>query len=256
MRIDGCNGSATMVAAINKIVSYGVEPVCLLGSNPTYPWATSASSFGATCGNVAKLELGKVHIYGVLNEPDLHGWTPDTYLPYLKACYTAIKAVDPSALVCHAGMWKGTGGYYLANWIARIYALGGRPYFDAWDSHLYDDPNAHGSWSIWDMTFGSGGAGYYDDRNVRSIMNANGDSAKPIVATEAGGPVPKYTESQQATIVTNALHTADGVGTGYRKLKFTLIYNVLDDDVVGFGLLRPDRSRRPAWDAFRTVATA
>ena len=78
----------------------------------------------------------------------------------------------------------------------------------------------------------------------------------PIVSTESGGPVPKYSEAKQATIVTDALHAADGVGTGYRKLAFTLIYNVLDDDVAGFGLLRPDRTKRPAWDAFRAVATA
>ena len=46
------------------------------------------------------------------------------------------------------------------------------------------------------------------------------------------------------------------MGTGYRKLAFTLIYNVLDDDVTGFGLLRLDRTKRPAWDAFHAVATA
>ena len=68
--------------------------------------------------------------------------------------------------------------------------------------------------------------------------------------------MPKYTVTKQATIVTNALHAVDGVGTGYRKLAFCLIYNVEDDDVAGFGLLRPDLSKRPSWYAFQAVATA
>ena len=126
--------------------------------------------------------------------------------------------------------------------------------------HLYDDAAEHGSWSMWDMTFGSGGAGFYDTKNVRSLLDAwtsaRGRPAIPIVSTESGGPVPKYSEAKQATIVSDALRAADGVGTGYRKLAFTLVYNVLDDDVSGFGLLRPDRTKRPAWDAFHAVATS
>ena len=81
-------------------------------------------------------------------------------------------------------------------------------------------------------------------------------SKMPIVSTESGGPVPKYSETKQATIVTDALKSADGVGTGYRKLAFCLIYNVEDDDVAGFGLLDSSFNKRPAWNAFQAVATA
>jgi len=95
---------------------------------------------------------------------------------------------------------------------------------------------------------------------VRSLLDAwtaaHGKPKMPIVSTESGGPVPKYTETKQATIVTDALKAADGVGTGYRKLAFCLIYNVEDDDVTGFGMLRADLSKRPSWYAFQAVATA
>ena len=181
-----------------------------------------------------------------MNEPDLNGWTPDSYFPYLKAVYTAIKQVDPNAVVIHAGMWTGWNG--VIAWYERMYQLGAKPYFDAANVHAYDDPNQHGSWSMWDMTWGSGGRGYYDSKNVRSVMNANGDSAKPIVSTESGGPVPKYSEAQQAQIVTNALK--DG------RFAFVCVYNMMDDEVPGFGLLRSDRSKRPSWDAYHAVATS
>jgi hypothetical protein len=208
------------------------------------------------CGNVARANHGRVRFYEALNEPDLNGWSADSYVPYLRACHDAIKAVDPANIVLHAGMWHGpSGGTFLIDWVEREYALGAGPLFDMMNVHLYDDAAAHGSWSIWDMTFGSGGAGFYDTRNVRSVMNAHGDSAKPIVSTEAGGPTPKYSLAQQATIVTNALHAADGVGTGYRRTLFTLIYNMLDDDVAGFGMLDPSFNRRPSFYAFQTIAT-
>ncbi len=87
-------------------------------------------------------------------------------------------------------------------------------------------------------------------------MNAHGDSAKPIVSTESGGPTPKYSLTKQATIVTNALNSADGIGTGYRKTRFMLIYNMLDDDVAGFGMLDSSRLPRPSFYAFQAVAKA
>lgn len=254
MRI-GCSGSVTDLAAVNKILSRGIEPVCLLGGNPTYPWAQTATQFGSNCGGTATALLGKVRFFEPLNEPNLHNWSPDTYLPYLTACSNAIKRANPNAIVLHGGLWTSTK-WPLIDWVQRLYAIGGRPYFDMMNVHLYDDSAEHGSWSIWDMTFGSGGAGFYDARNVRSIMNAHGDAAKPIVSTESGGPVPKYSREKQATIVANALKSADGVGTGNRKTLFVLIYNLLDDDVPGFGMLDSARVPRPSFYAFQARAKA
>jgi hypothetical protein len=254
MRI-GCSASTPTVSAVDKMRSHGIEPVCLLGGNPTYPWAQTVSQFASSCGSTATTLIGKARLFEPLNEPNLHNWSPDSYLPYLRACYAAIKRANPNATVLHAGLWT-SAAWPLINWVQRLYAIGGRPYFDAMNVHLYDDSAEHGSWSIWDMTYGSGGAGFYDARNVRSVMNANGDANKPIVSTESGGPVPKYSREKQATIVADALKSADGIGTGNRKTLFVLIYNMLDDDVPGFGMLDSARAPRPSFYAFQARARA
>lgn len=244
---------------ISKLLAKGITPIILFGGNPTYPWGTTPSQLASQVSGYAA-KWGNKILYECMNELNIHGWTPDAYLPYLKAFYGAVKTAAPSATVLMNGLWTGSGTQALIPWTQRFISLGGLSYTDLYNVHLYDDAAEHGSWSMWDMTFGSGGAGYYDTTNVRSLIDAwDASHAKPkmpIVSTESGGPVPKYTETKQATIVTDALHAADGVGTGYRKLAFCLIYNVEDDDVAGFGLLRPDFSKRPSWYAFQAVATA
>jgi Cellulase (glycosyl hydrolase family 5) len=246
-------------AIIQKLLANGITPIILFGGNPAYPWATTPQQLASGAAAYAS-RWGNRILYECMNEVNIQGWTPDTYLPYLQAFHDAVKAAAPSATVMMDGLWTGTGPQALIPWSERFVNLGGLNYTDLYNVHLYDDAAEHGSWSMWDMTFGSGGAGYYDTKNVRSLLDiwaaANGRPKMPIVSTESGGPVPKYSEAKQAAIVTDALNAADGVGTGYRKLAFTLVYSVLDDDVVGFGLLRPDRTKRPAWDAFHAVATS
>jgi Bacterial Ig domain len=244
---------------ISKLLAKGITPVILFGGNPNYPWSTTPSQLATQASGYAT-KWGNKILYECMNEVNIHGWTPDAYLPYLKAFFGAVKAAAPSATVLMDGLWTGSGSQALIPWTQRFIDLGGLNYTDLYNVHLYDDAAEHGSWSVWDMTFGSGGAGYYDTTNVRSLVDAwdasHGKSKMPIVSTESGGPVPKYTEAKQAQIVTDALQAADGVGTGYRKLAFCLIYNVEDDDVAGFGMLRSDLSRRPSWYAFQAVATA
>src|SRR5206468_12585976 len=81
-------------------------------------------------------------------------------------------------------------------WVQRMYAAGAKGFFDALDLHLYDDPDIRDpSWNLWDWAFYNGGS------NIRAYMDAQGDSAVPIICTEAGGPVPKYSEANQAAII-------------------------------------------------------
>jgi hypothetical protein len=252
-------GDATTAVTLAKLKAAGIAPDVIVAASLA-PGGMSAAAFAAEATDVADLLKGfPLAFEEMMNEPDLHGWSPATYTPYLQAGYLAAKAADPSVEVLNGGIWKylfnGTSGATSVDWVKGMYAAGAKGYFDAMNLHLYDDPAQHGLWSAWDMAFGSNGAGFYDSSNVRSVMNANGDSSVPIVTTEAGGPVQTYGTAGQATIVTNALGAADGVGTGYRKLAFTLIYNVRDDDVPGYGLLDPNNVPRPSWQAFKTAAS-
>jgi len=84
---------------------------------------------------------------------------------------------------------------------------------------------------------------------VTSVMDAHGDTAMPIASTETGGPTTSYGESGQATIIGHDFDALDDP-----RLAFVLVYSMMDDVVTsqpGFGLLRPDRSHRPAWSTFK-----
>jgi hypothetical protein len=120
-----------------------------------------------------------------------------------------------------------------------MYEAGAKGYFDMLSLHCYDDPDDHGTWNLWDQAFTIG-------PTIRSIMDANGDQAIPIASTESGGPTTKYGEPGQATIVD---HDFDHLYAG--QIRMLLVYTMLDDDVPGFGLLRDDRTKRPAWYAFQ-----
>jgi hypothetical protein len=252
---------------ISKLWAAGIEPYYLLrGDTPTPGAIGTTATFAADCAAKVTAAGPNVRYFEVMNEPDLHGWTATTYLPYLQAAYAAIKAANSNAIVVHGGLWKGGTGPI--QWMKDLYVAGGQPYFDVMNIHCYDDPAEHGSWSLWDYTWGSNGAGFYDSENVRSVMNANGDSGKAIVSTEAGGPLflsdgvtPKYTQAKQATIVTNALQAADGVGLANRRTQFTMVYSLYDDDggtiPDAYALIGPDYvTHRLSYAAYQAVATA
>ncbi|MBN1966891.1 MAG: beta-galactosidase, partial [Anaerolineae bacterium] len=67
-------------------------------------------AYGAFCGAVAERFAGRIAAYQVWNEPNLQReWadhTPDPagYVTLLGACYHAIKAADPAAIVISAGL--------------------------------------------------------------------------------------------------------------------------------------------------------
>jgi hypothetical protein len=192
---------------------------------------------------------GRIRLYELANEPDLNGWTPEQYTAVLKAAYVALKTVDPDAVLIAGALWKWDAGP-TANasggareWLRRMYASGAHGYFDALSLHLYDDPDDHGTWNLWDQTFTM-------SPSIRSIMDANGDQAIPIFSTESGGPTTKYGEEGQATILD---HAFDHLYSG--QIRMLLAYTMMNDDVPGFGLLRDNGSKRPSWYVFQSRAT-
>ena len=158
-------------AIIQKLLANGITPIILFGGNPSYPWTTTPSQLASQVALYAT-KWGNKILYECMNELNIHGWTADAYVPYLKAFHDAVKAAAPSATVLMDGLWTGSGSQALIPWSQRFVDLGGLNYTDLYNVHLYDDAAEHGSWSMWDMTFGSGGAGYYDTTNVRSIVDA------------------------------------------------------------------------------------
>ena len=78
-----------------------------------------------------------VHVYEVWNEPNLlHFWPSGVnaaeYKVMLQSAYGAIKAADPQATVLVGGLSQ-----HDRDFLGRLYAAGGRPYFDAVGDHTY-----------------------------------------------------------------------------------------------------------------------
>jgi hypothetical protein len=232
------NNQAQVDAVVSGVLARGMEPMLILFGT-TGP--VSPSTAAAFAGDQAAKWKGRVRLYEFANEPDLNGWTGTSYAQSLIPVYDAIKAADPNAIVIAGALWKGAGGP--VQFVTDMYSAGAKGHFDILSLHLYDDPLATGSWNIWNMAF-------HSTPSVRSVMDANGDTAIPIGATEAGGPVTSYGEDGQATIVSH-----DFEALSDPRLAFICVYAMMDDDVSGFGLLRPDRTRRPAWTIYQSRAT-
>jgi hypothetical protein len=240
VRFDSTPGSQAQVdPVVSGVLARGMEPILILfgTTGPISP--STAASFA---GSQAAKWKGRVRLYEFANEPDLHGWTGTTYAQALIAAYDAIKAADPNAIVIAGALWKGAGGP--VQFVTDMYNAGAKGHFDILSLHLYDDPYAAGAWNIWNMAF-------HTSPSVRSVMDAHGDQAIRIAGTEAGGPMTTYGEDGQATIVG---HDFDALSDP--RLAFILVYAMMDDDVSGFGLLRPDLSERPAWTTYRNRAGA
>ena len=217
-----------------------MEPILVLfgTTGPISP--STAASFAA---NQAAKWKGRVRLYEFTNKPDLNGWNGTNYAKALIAAYDAIKQADPGAIVIAGALWKGAGGP--VQWLTDMYNAGAKGHFDILSLHLYDDPLAAGSWNIWNTAF-------HTSPSVRSVLDAHGDQNIPIAATEAGGPVTTYGEAGQASIINDDFDAL----TNDPRLAFICVYSMMDDDVPGFGLLNPNRTKRQAWTAYQQRATS
>lgn len=102
---------------VAEVQHRGLSLVARLSDPPNWAIMESPSgppfdveAFGAFCGAVAGRYRGQIAAYQVWNEPNLQrewaGHPPDAagYVALLRACYTAIKAADPEAIVISAGL--------------------------------------------------------------------------------------------------------------------------------------------------------
>jgi hypothetical protein len=241
------------------------------GTTDKYP-PTNTSDYGNFCKATAQ-HFGPmgVHAYEVWNEPNLAGFfspSPNIakYTAMLKACYSAIKSVDPNSIVmtggtAPAGSYNDPGSSYNINpinFLEGIYANGGKGYFDAVAHHPYSfpyDPSTAQAWSPWYQMFGT-------SPSLRSVMTANGDGSKKIWGTEWGAPTngPSgsgyVSETTQAAQVTQAFK----LWTSYSWTGPLFVYDFRDDGTSTstrenfFGLVRYDWSQKPAWAAFKAAA--
>jgi len=217
---------------------------------------------------------GRVAAYEIWNEPNLnYEWgylnpDPVAYADMLKAAYTAIKAVDPNALVISGGLsTTGDGSatsYGDLKFLQAMYDAGAKGYFDALGSHPYafgrspDDIDPEGL-SLFRVV------------EQHEVMQANGDGDKPIWITETGWVLQTHwdlgehqaiavTEPQQAEYLTR---TYEKIQQEWPFVEAIFLFN-LDFSTVPwypaaepmrwYSILNPDRTPRMAYTMLRQTA--
>ena len=193
---------------------------------------------------------GQADAYEIWNEPNLPGsWAPRpdaaSYLRLLTVTYRAIHGADPDAVVLSGGTGGGATALESVAWHRALYSGGLGAVSDGVAVHPYPDaPEAH-----------SGEAA--KARQVRALMDANGDASKLLWGTETGIPTggqPSIGEKGQADLVVRLYEQWASIGNVGPLIYYTLTDFDGTDREDHFGLLRADGSAKPAYDALRDVA--
>jgi hypothetical protein len=225
-------------------------------ANEDWGEPSSASVYATFAGQVAA-HYGPMGVkaYEIWNEENNQAFwypapNPSLYTAMLKDAYTAIKAVEPSSIVISGGLAPETddssGDIAPIEYLQDMYADGAQGSFDALGDHAYSNPalpDTFQTWSGWsqmDQTSPS----------LRSVMTANGDSAKQIWITEIGAPTggsSAVSTTAQAEEVTQAVAAAKS--SSWIGAEFFYTYEDSSSDPDDYGLLNADGSAKPAWTA-------
>jgi polysaccharide biosynthesis protein PslG len=199
----------------------------------------------------------------VWNEPNIApNWAdnpdPTRYTALLKSAYSAVKGVNPEMPVISGGLFAApkSGDFAMedADFLAAVYAAGGRRYMDGIGAHPYplDQSDPGSDFELEAMK---------DDlARLRSVESAAGDSNKPIWVTEVGlstasapGFPPGVSEDEQATDLRSIIHAVGTEG----PIPVLLIHRLVDPAYPssgdafgqwesGFGVYAHDGHPKPA----------
>jgi hypothetical protein len=224
-----------------------------------------SDDYAAFASTVAQRYRGQIRGYIVWNEPNLarewDGCPPDpvAYTELLRRAHGAIKAADPEATVVSAGLastnHRDAEAMDDRAFLEAMYQAGAGDYFDVLGAHPYgfayppDDPRgAHDGLNLARLL------------DLREIMEAHGDSDKPIWVTELGwttagvdeGSWLTVTPQQQADYLTGAWRRAR---REWPWLQMLTVWNLSQglpptDEKAGYSLLDAS-GEKPAYHALR-----
>ena len=218
--------------------------------------------------SVAQRYQGRIRGYIIWNEPNLArewGGPPDPvgYTRLLRRAYEVIKQQAPEALVISAGLsptntQPGSNEQAIDDrlFLEEMYRAGAQPYFYSLGAHPYgfayspDDP--HGAHSGLNMN---------RLLDLRAIMKAYGDEAKPVWATELGWTTRGTGEHSGLTVTPQ--EQADYLARAWNKAQTELpwlhVFTVWNlgqdlpeqDEKAGYSLLDEDGLPKPAYGALK-----
>lgn len=194
---------------VQQVEKHGLKLIVRISQDPDRPfWAgnppDNAGHFADFLAAVASRYVGRIHAYQIWNEPNLgREWgnkrpDPAGYARMLKMAYSAIKAIDPNAIVVTAGMAPTGTDNEIAMPDDKFYdlmyrAMGGnsKGYFDMLGVHAAGyaaapevSPDETAAKKV-----PYGGERFFSFRHVediRAIMARYGDQGKRVVILEFG----------------------------------------------------------------------
>lgn len=238
---------------------------------------------------IAERYKGKIQAYEIWNEPNIaNEWgdkspDPKLYVEMLKLAYTAIKKVDPTALVISAGMSPTTEvsprvipsmEYY-----KQMYALGAGQYYDMLGVHAAgfkappqllpadvardpaltnNDPSPEAAKRVY---------AFRHVEDIRDLMVQNGEANKQIAVMEMGwtsDPRPNspyawhsVSEQQKGEYLVRALQFAKQSWSPWMGM-MTVLYIpeplwTAQNEQYHWSITNPDGTVRPAYDALKAM---
>jgi polysaccharide biosynthesis protein PslG len=258
---------APMDQEVRAIEAAGMHADLIIDNTP--PWArtsaanvawgepATASAYGTFAGQVAAHygPMG-VNTYEIWNEENVRiFWAPapnpSLYTSMLKDAYAAIKAARPNATVISGGLAPAAddsaGDIAPIKFLQDMYADGAKGSFDALGDHAYSNPALPDTFETWS------GFSQMDQTSpsLRSVMAANGDSAKQIWITEIGAPsagpngVGTTAQAEEVNQAVAAAKSSSWIGAMF----FYTYEDSPNADPDYYGLLNADGSAKPAWTA-------
>jgi len=246
----------------------GIEIYATLAYTPA--WATSGppmsgvpddpGQWEAFCGAAARRYRGSIRHWGVWNEPNLDKFwsgSRDQYVNVLlKPCAAAIHAADPAAQVGGpelAHLTSGDSDWY--RWLREI-ILAAKDQLDFVTHHVYD---SDGNRDLADRLDGSTVFGnqpsLWDAVNpsVKEVLKNAGWWGRPVWLTETGWDTTAAGEGQQASWYLGLLNDWFTGRPDRSWLQKVFFYELADTPPPspGWGILRADRSAKPAYDSYQ-----
>ncbi|TFG72656.1 MAG: hypothetical protein E4H27_02225 [Anaerolineales bacterium] len=221
--------------------------------NLDLPWDHKDNYWGNFVYTTVSHFKDKVHVWEIWNEPDWDAFwtgTPAQYAQLLKVAYQAVKAADHDAVVLMGGL----AYWFEPNFYSEVFdqLMVMDPfgidtyYFDTLSLHLYSD--------VYNISLVTQG--------IKNKM-ASSVGLHPIWLTEVGVPLwderPNYPNTRYDNAAT--IHEAASfVIQSYAESRAVgidkYIFFRMHDEAMGeaFGLMRNDRSLRPAYVAYQVTA--
>lgn len=208
---------------------------------------------------------GRVSHWELWNEPNNPMfWTPRPnaghYTALIREAYPRMKAAVPGSYVLAGATSPAVSNGTAIDevtFLRAVYSHGGQGRFDGWSHHPYTlDPSfVHPENAWWQLAGAS--------PSIRSVMTANGDGAKQVWGTEFGPPTSgaphAMSEAGQAEQITEAYRTWNAYPWAGPLFVYTerdnRPYGASGDSINYYGMLRHDFTPKPAWSAYRSLAT-